>query len=90
MKRDDGGPAYPTTADTESGASYSDNHGMSLRDWFAGQALSTILGCESFQKQLLAAAQTSLVGEDERDITARVMASRSYRIADAMIAERAK
>ena len=35
MQREDGGPAFPTTAGQ---TVYS--HGMTLRDWFAGQALA--------------------------------------------------
>jgi hypothetical protein len=50
---EDGGPAYPTTATAtrvtkdEDGASvltnYGSSAGMSLRDWFAGQALAGML-----------------------------------------------
>lgn len=44
----DGGPAFPPSiATTPMGDAYSEN-GMSLRDWFAGQALSGYLadpGC---------------------------------------------
>ena len=36
-----GGPAFPSSYFTPSGpVAYDDNHGMTLRDWFAGQALS--------------------------------------------------
>jgi hypothetical protein len=35
MTKDNGGPAFPTTAGQ---VVYS--HGMSMRDWFAGQALA--------------------------------------------------
>jgi hypothetical protein len=38
----DGGPAYPSEGtDVPSGEQYIINSGMSLRDWFAGQALAT-------------------------------------------------
>lgn len=37
-QQDNGGPAFPTTAGQ---VVYS--HGMTLRDWFAGQALSGML-----------------------------------------------
>lgn len=39
---DDGGPAFPArpTETLSSGATISAHHGMSLRDWFAGQALA--------------------------------------------------
>jgi len=38
----DGGPAFPVHCDTASS-----DGGMSLRDWFAGQALAGILAAES-------------------------------------------
>lgn len=47
-KIDDGGPAFPTKGPprkirTATSEYYEDeNHGMSLRDWFAGQALAGI------------------------------------------------
>jgi len=47
--------------------------GMSLRDWFAGQALSGMLA-----------------DEGEAGYKAQTAASRSYELADAMLAERAK
>jgi hypothetical protein len=35
--KDDGGPAFPSQWDDK------DNEGMSLRDWFAGQALAGLV-----------------------------------------------
>lgn len=40
--RDDGGPAFPIQHDDRPGA-YEAHPGMSLRDWFAGQALAGVL-----------------------------------------------
>lgn len=40
-KIEDGGPAFPTEPNTQRG--YFAHHGMSLRDWFAGQALAGML-----------------------------------------------
>jgi len=41
-KKDDGGPAFPVQLrDDEEWAGPSDGCGMSLRDWFAGMALSS-------------------------------------------------
>ena len=64
----DSGPAFPTTAGQ---VVYS--HGMTLRDWFAGQALTSLLrnpnhnvGTVTFER----------VGQD------------AYKLADAMIAAR--
>ena len=38
----DGGPAFP--CETHHGEPVPGGHGMTLRDWFAGQALTGILG----------------------------------------------
>ena len=74
---DDGGPAFPrpmaridydVIGDTDRGA-----EGMSLRDWFAGQALA---GFE----------MNSLVGSHE--LMADNAAVRAYEIADKMLEER--
>lgn len=41
MANDDGGPAFPRTAnDDDRNADIYSEVGMSLRDWFAGQALA--------------------------------------------------
>ena len=39
-KIDDGGPAFPTEPNKQPG--FYLHHGMSLRDWFAGQALAIV------------------------------------------------
>lgn len=44
--RDDGGPAFPRrmfTAYPHGGGQWTIEDGMSLRDWFAGQALAGVL-----------------------------------------------
>lgn len=59
MARDDGGPAFPVSQNAH-------EEGMSLRDWFAGQALKGLLAkhgdagwCERGEvKSTLGAAQT--------------------------------
>lgn len=61
----DGGPAFAS----------SDQYGMSLRDWFAGQALAGIIACP---------------GAEPDDASRDGCASLAYEFADAMIAERAK
>ena len=38
-KINDGGPAFPHHETTSTGEPYHDHLGMTLRDWFAGQAL---------------------------------------------------
>lgn len=46
MSKNDGGPAFPRPASTDEHTEpcnhYLDQQGMSLRDWFAGQALAGI------------------------------------------------
>ena len=63
----DGGTAFPTDYDRRGG-------GMSLRDWFAGQALVGLL------------AQETEEWGNESEVNARI----AYRSADAMLAERQK
>lgn len=49
-KREDGGPAFPQS-DLSSygmGPSEINNGGMSLRDWFSGQALAGVLASKTF------------------------------------------
>ena len=67
-RRDDGGRACPVSVQPNFQFV---NEGMSLRDWFAGQALAGFM-------------QGSSGYFDEE------MAAQVYRIADRMIAERAK
>ena len=40
--KDDGGPAFPAVCDTIGGRSHL-QEGMTLRDWFAGQALAGLM-----------------------------------------------
>jgi len=68
MKKDDGGPAFPC------GNTPSEADGMSLRDWFAGMALSGIL------------ARGGTKDEDG----AETNAMDAYASADAMLEEREK
>lgn len=77
---DDGGPAFPHSYATPSGpAAYDDHGGMTLRDWFAGQAMSA----------LAEGAGNALVEGRAHDVI-RLIAGLSYRIADAMVEERAR
>lgn len=74
-KENDGGPAYPCADAYTAAQGFT---GMSLRDWFAGQALN-----------LLAA---SLYVQDHplEGVTPAGTARGCYAIADAMLAEREK
>lgn len=67
---DDGGYAFPCGPDDKSG--WSAEHGMSLRDWFAGQALAGLLASES----------------DDQIYPTIGCSKRAYAMADAMIAAR--
>lgn len=43
MNKTDGGPAFPSAQPIHGARFYADIKGMSLRDWFAGQFLSTVV-----------------------------------------------
>lgn len=77
-KINDGGPAFPTyvVATTSfNGTPTVDTHpGLTLRDWFAGQALVGLMSDPGLRPDKLAEFQH--------------MAVRLYQVADAMIAER--
>ena len=78
-ERDDGGPAFPIPAD-EPGNTYT---GMSLRDYFAGQALAGICANPDISKWCADnEMKTQFVRADY------VMSA--YEIADMVLAERAK
>jgi hypothetical protein len=71
MRKNDGGPAHPVCT----GNPDHWQKGMSLRDWFAGQALTGLL---------------TRVGEDDLINSSHLASVKAYVMADAMIAERAK
>ena len=69
-KPNDGGPAFPLNNN--------ERHGMSLRDYFAAQALVGVI-----------AARTTLSVENiNDDINQESIAEECYEIADAMLVER--
>lgn len=72
MSKKDGGPAFPCSQDVRL-----QDSGMTLRDWFAGQAL---VGMSSLYTQ---------AGGTSEEI-ASANAAVAYLMADAMLAERAK
>lgn len=74
-KIEDGGPAFPTGPNTQPG--FYQHHGMTLRDWFAGQALAGWLA--SFGE-----TDRHPVEKGTQDITA----ANAYAMADAMLAAR--
>lgn len=82
-KIDDGGPAFPqqnplVSLNPQTGEISRVDDGMSLRDWFAGQALSGLYG--SVMKAALP------MGMDRNELMARA----AYEVADAMLLERSK
>lgn len=87
----DGGPAFPSPLRPEDG--FWNAQGMSLRDWFAGQALPGAIedydrkrwvgGSVATESMLPYAAQATGARED-------IIARQAYRYADAMLAERAR
>lgn len=91
----DGGPAFPLqgdgaylpnceTADEAPAREFPRNEGMSLRDWFAGQALAGAISNARFQMALADVA-------DRRGIEPTESVARAaYTLADAMLAVRAK
>ena len=80
----DGGPAFPRVGEGFGDPRY-DAPGMSLRDWFAGQALIGILS---------APATASLTGHrmtvEQMAETREALAEACFGAADALLAERAK
>ena len=71
----DGGPAFPCPPSQHSNGFYSTGNGMSLRDYFAAAALSS-----------MDAIRELSILEPGKENTQ--MAQRAYRIADAMIKAR--
>ena len=67
-KHDAGGPAFPATDANHEFA------GMSLRDWFAGQAIPAIFA--------------DCIAARESNVGYANIAKRAYMVADAMLAER--
>lgn len=82
---DDGGPAFPCEGGPASGLH--PNSGMSLRDWFAGQALAGIMANPIRWADIQSRYDRGLMTYGE---ASRSNAVKAYSIADAMLAERAK
>lgn len=73
MTKPDGGPAFPAATDNRSG--------MSLRDWFAGQALAGLAAVFADYDYVKTAAENGMTVPE-------FTAKRVYEYADAMLAER--
>lgn len=78
-KPNGGGPAFPTKREAldPRATGWSMQEGMSLRDWFAGQAMTVVKQCD---------ARECNPGEP----VVKMLARRAYELADAMIEEGAK
>jgi len=91
-KRDDSGPAFPTHPPERNQyheVCETTDSGMSLRDWFAGRFAAEMLGATLVRSEADTRGE-ALYGD--RGIMARAgdVAGVAYRVADAMLAERAK
>jgi hypothetical protein len=75
-KIDDGGPAYPVSIGTQHDQ-YMAANGMSIRDWFAGQALAG-----------LAQTYSAASFRDKWELHYTDVATHAYDFADAMLAAR--
>ena len=75
----DGGAAFPVPSDCPY-TRFAGDYGMTLRDWFAGQALTGVLGNPATMEFM------ATKGDDLCTTASRL----SYEMADAMIAERDK
>lgn len=87
---DDGGQVYPCTEKVRDPSCYpapgyieTVHLGMSLRDWFAGQALAGLAGNPGGPYQANSMSGWGLVNCQPRDI-----AGEAYALADAMLAAR--
>lgn len=79
MNKENGGPAYPSRNRVTFGKMTTGGHiGMTLRDYFAGQALDGL--------------SAHVIGAEKRpgETNAQAHARVAYSFADAMLAERAK
>ena len=68
----DGGDAFPWSPGDFS-------HGMTLRDWFAGQALAGMLAFDGYSSPVT-----------DKRITSEIFADSAYELADAMLKERSE
>lgn len=71
---DDGGPAFPSPRAYK---------GMTLRDYFAGQALIAYLSAEN-------ARAIVVLAKEQGHTVAEVISATCYQMADAMLKERSK
>jgi hypothetical protein len=76
--KDGGGPAFPCDAEWKDGSEvWPQSPGMTLRDWFAGQALASVIPTCNMED----------IREDDKT-KEMLFARKVYRIADAMLKAR--
>lgn len=81
-KANDGGPAFPRPG--YGGVSGTEQGGMSLRDWFAGQAMAAIISKLELGREFVGDPES----EAWRKLTQDCVANGAYLYADAMLAQR--
>ena len=89
--QNNGGAAFPQAFDPS--GDIDPHEGMSLRDWFAGQALQTaFLYLRNTEKEECETYVDGVILKPHRDVytSPRWIAALSYEIADAMLAARNK
>lgn len=79
---DDGGNAFPVFDPAAPASDFAWTNGMSLRDWFAGQAVASGACNGSVPEQTLA----EWFGDETGIRTERIVARQAVAIADALIA----
>ena len=79
----DGGPAFPPMHDPATHAS-----GMTIRDWFAGQAMETLKLEHYFTTSLYGPSHVTTTSVTASQATPEEIARRAYAIADAMLEAR--
>jgi len=78
MAKTDGGPAFPVPND----ANVNGQEGMSLRDWFAGMAMQSLIPTNNEQANAYHMRSTAKMG------TSELAAAAAYKQADALPAQR--
>ncbi len=85
MSADNGGPAFPAMSWDSEGEFLGANNGMTLRDYFAAKAMQGELAAMHDPE-----GEVCGIALDAPDSTLERLAKHYYRLADAMLKERAK
>ena len=84
-EKKDGGPAFPTAGYDGPDHTQAQTEGMTLRDWFAGQALNGLLSAESIQMIIRANRAKEMSLEDRYVQALNDTVKMSIELADAML-----